>query len=63
MYVIYFQIYHISFLGVEMINKFKEWHINLIERVQELTGFSNYQIILISFIEGLVIGLVIGYFL
>ena len=46
-----------------MVNKVKEWHINLIERVQELTGFSNYQIIWISFIEGLLIGLVIGYFL
>lgn len=46
-----------------MVNKVKEWHINLIERVQELTGISNYQIIWISFIEGLLIGLIIGYFL
>ena len=46
-----------------MVNKVKEWHINLIERVQELTGLSNYQIIWISFIEGLLIGLIIGYFL
>ena len=46
-----------------MVNKVKEWHINLIEKVQELTGISNYQIIWISFIEGLLIGLIIGYFL
>ena len=46
-----------------MVNKVKEWHINLIERVQDLTGLSNYQIIWLSFIEGLLIGLIIGYFL
>ena len=46
-----------------MINKFKAWHIDLIEKVQKLTGLSNYQIIWISFTEGLIIGFVIGYFI
>ena len=45
-----------------MMNKFKVWHINLIEKVQKITGLSNYQIIWISFIEGLTIGFIIGYF-
>ena len=44
-----------------MKNKFKNWHIDLIERVQKVTGLSNYQIIWISFIEGLFIGIIIGY--
>ena len=46
-----------------MINKFKAWHVNLIEKVQKLTGLSNYQIIWISFTEGLIIGFLIGYFI
>ena len=46
-----------------MFYKFKEWHINLIEKVQDLTGFSNYQIIWICFTEGLLIGLIVGIFL
>ena len=46
-----------------MINKFKAWHIDLIEKVQKLTGLSNYQIIWISFTEGLIIGFLIGYFI
>jgi hypothetical protein len=40
-----------------MSNKFKEWHISLIEKVQKTTGISNYQIVWLSFIEGLIIGL------
>jgi len=44
-----------------MKNKFKNWHIDLIERVQKVTGLSNYQIIWLSFIEGLLIGIIIGY--
>ena len=46
-----------------MINKLKAWHLDLIEKVQKLTGLSNYQIIWISFIEGLIIGFLIGYFI
>ena len=46
-----------------MMNKFKAWHIYLIEKVQKITGLSNYQIIWISFIEGLTIGFIIGYFI
>ena len=46
-----------------MINKFKTWHVNLIEKVQKITGISNYQIIWISFGEGLIIGFFIGYFI
>ena len=44
-----------------MINKFKAWHLDLIEKVQKLTGLSNYQIIWVSFAEGLIIGLFICY--
>ena len=46
-----------------MINKFKAWHVDLIEKVQKVTGLSNYQIIWISFAEGLIIGFLIGYFI
>jgi len=46
-----------------MSNKFKEWHISLIEKVQKITGISNYQIVWLSLIEGLIIGLIIGYLL
>ena len=46
-----------------MINKFKAWHIDLIEKVQKYTGLSNYQIIWISFAEGVIIGLCVGYFI
>ncbi len=46
-----------------MINKFKTWHVDLIEKVQKITGISNYQIIWISFAEGLIIGFFIGYFI
>ena len=47
----------------DMINKLKEWHVDLIEKVQKITGLSNYQIIWISFAEGLIIGLFVCYFL
>ena len=47
----------------DMINKFKAWHIDLIEKVQKITGLSNYQIIWISFAEGLITGLFISFFL
>ena len=46
-----------------MINKLKSWHIDLIEKVQKLAGLSNYQIIWISFAEGLIIGLFLGFIL
>ena len=46
-----------------MINKFKAWHIDLIEKVQKYSGLSNYQIIWISFAEGVIIGLCVGYFI
>ena len=45
----------------DMINKFKAWHIDLIEKVQKITGLSNYQIIWISFFEGLIIGFFVCY--
>lgn len=38
------------------------WHINLITKVQKYTGLSNYQIIWLSFLEGLIIGILIGYY-
>ena len=44
-----------------IMNKFKAWHIDLIEKVQKITGLSNYQIIWISFIEGLTIGFIVGF--
>ena len=46
-----------------MVNKLKKWHINLIEKVQKITGLSNYQIIWLGFLEGLIIGILIGYYL
>ena len=47
----------------DMINKFKAWHIDLIEKVQKIIGLSNYQIIWISFAEGFIIGLLVCYFI
>ena len=44
-----------------MINKFKAWHIDLIEKVQKINGLSNYHIICISFAEGLIIGFFVCY--
>ena len=38
------------------------WHINLITKVQKYTGLSNYQIIWLSFLEGLIIGILIGFY-
>ena len=46
-----------------MLNKLKNWHNNLIKKVQKYTGLSNYQIIWLGFLEGLVIGVFIGYYL
>ena len=46
-----------------MLNKLKKWHNNSIEKVQKYTGLSNYQIIWLGFLEGLVIGIFIGYYL
>ena len=46
-----------------MLNKLKKWHIALIEKVHKYTGFSNYQIIWFGFVEGLLIGILIGYYL
>jgi len=46
-----------------MKNKLLNWHKNLITKVQKITGLSNYQIIWLSFIEGLIIGLLIGYYI
>lgn len=64
MLLIFFSTGNINFTKVlVMSNKFKEWHISLIEKVQKITGISNYQIVWLSFIEGLIIGLIIGYLL
>ena len=46
-----------------VLNKLKKWHISLIDKVQKYTGLSNYQIIWIGFLEGLLIGILIGYYL
>jgi hypothetical protein len=46
-----------------VLNKLKKWHITLIEKVQKYTGLSNYQIIWLGFLEGLLIGIFIGYYL
>ena len=45
-----------------MTNKILHWHINLINKVQNYTGFSNYQNIWLSFLEGLIKGVLIGYY-
>ncbi len=39
------------------------WHIHMIEAVQKRTGLSNYQILWIAFIEGLIIGILLGWWL
>ena len=44
-------------------NKLIKWHVELLDKVQSLTGLSNYQIIWVSFLEGLLIGILIGCFL
>ena len=45
------------------LNKLKKWHITLIEKVQKYTCLSNYQIIWLGFLEGLLFGIFIGYYL
>ena len=46
-----------------MKNQLINWHINLINKVQKYIGLSNYQIIWLSFLEGLIIGILIGYYI
>ena len=45
-----------------MKNKLINWHIDMITKVQNYTGLSNYQIIWLSFFEGLIIGIFVGYY-
>ena len=45
-----------------MKNQLINWHINLINKVQKYTVLSNYQIIWVSFLEDLIIGTLIGYY-
>ncbi len=46
-----------------MLNLLRKWHINMIEKFQKITGFSNYQIIWIGWLEGLLVGIFFGYLL
>jgi len=46
-----------------LLSRLKEWHIHKLETVQRLTGLSPYHLLWIAFIEGLVIGLVTGWWL
>ncbi len=41
----------------------KRWHIKKLEKLQEMTGLSQYQILWLAFIEGLIIGVIIGWWL
>jgi len=49
--------------GKLIIGKLREWHIKKLEIVQQMTGFTNYQILWIAFAEGIVIGLLLGWWL
>ena len=44
-----------------MIKKLRSWHGKKISEIQDKFGLTNYQILLISFIEGIIIGIIIGY--
>ena len=44
-----------------MIKKLRSWHGKKILEIQDKFGLTNYQILLISFIEGIIIGIILGY--
>jgi len=37
------------------------WHKNMIAKIQEKTGISDYQLLWLAFAEGLLLGLLIGW--
>lgn len=39
----------------------RDWHINMIAKIQKMMGISDYQLLWIAFAEGLLIGLFIGW--
>ena len=39
----------------------REWHINMIAKIQKKAGISDYQLLWLAFTEGLLIGLLIGW--
>lgn len=41
----------------------KQWHIKKLEKLQQMTGLTAYQILWIAFFEGLFFGIIIGWWL
>ena len=44
-----------------MFKKMRDWHGNKITEIQKRFGLTNYQILWISFLEGIFIGIVLGH--
>tara|TARA_B100000965_G_scaffold337786_1_gene304731 strand:- start:27 stop:173 length:147 start_codon:yes stop_codon:yes gene_type:complete len=45
------------------LKKLREWHGKKIEEVQKIFGLTNYQILWVTFFEGVLIGLILAYFI
>ena len=50
-------------VGQAMFTRLRDWHINKLEYIQEITGLSAYQMLWLAFIEGVLIGLFVGWWL
>ena len=44
------------------LKKIREWHGKKIQEIQNTFGITNYQVLWITFIEGVIIGVILGYF-
>ena len=44
-----------------MLKKLRDWHGQILERIQKQTGLTNYQILWIAFSEGLFFGFLLGW--
>tara|TARA_B100000965_G_C19540862_1_gene735517 strand:- start:44 stop:193 length:150 start_codon:yes stop_codon:yes gene_type:complete len=44
------------------LNKIREWHAKKIQEIQKIFGLTNYQILWITFFEGAMVGIILGYY-
>ena len=49
--------------GQAMFTRLRDWHIEKLNYIQEITGLSAYQMLWLAFIEGVFIGLFAGWWL
>ena len=46
-----------------MFTRLRDWHIKKLNYIQEITSLSAYQMLWLTFIEGVLIGLFVGWWL